>query len=168
MCKTPGVFLFLKSQTVSTSKGTIWPYCAESAIKLQSINQSTACRPYASSLCVMTSASAVAVCDLRRYTSVICLCLKAACPLCLWRTAPLQLQLVVLYTCYAFTFFTFTYSQKCACLCVGNVEGVEQFVGAGDAPHGDERAPAMSAGSADRNGRQRHAIAVLAALGGWC
>ena len=25
--------------------------------------------------CVMTSASAVAVCDLRRYTSVICLCL---------------------------------------------------------------------------------------------
>jgi len=33
------VFLFPKTQTI-TSKGTIWPYCAESAVKLQSINQS--------------------------------------------------------------------------------------------------------------------------------
>ena len=31
------MFLFPKTQTI-TSKGTIWPYCAESAIKLQSIN----------------------------------------------------------------------------------------------------------------------------------
>ena len=40
MYKTPRVFLFSKSQTISTSKGTIEPYCAESAVKHQSINQS--------------------------------------------------------------------------------------------------------------------------------
>jgi len=38
----------------------------------------TAYRPYVSSVCDMTSASAVVVCGLRHYTSVICLCL------CLW------------------------------------------------------------------------------------
>ena len=38
MYKTSRVFLFPKTQTISTSKGTIWPYCAESAVKLQSIN----------------------------------------------------------------------------------------------------------------------------------
>jgi len=32
-------------------------------------------RPNASSVCDMNSASAAAVCGLRRYTSVICLCL---------------------------------------------------------------------------------------------
>jgi len=38
MYKTPRVFLFAETQTISTSKGTILPYCAESAVKLQSIN----------------------------------------------------------------------------------------------------------------------------------
>ena len=37
MYKTPRVFLFPKTQTI-TSEGTILPYCAESVIKLQSVN----------------------------------------------------------------------------------------------------------------------------------
>ena len=37
-------------------------------------------------------------------------------PLCLWRTAPLQLPLVTLYKCYAFTFTFYTreYATKIA------------------------------------------------------
>jgi len=37
MYKTPRVFLFFKTQTI-TSKGTIEPYCAESAVKHESTN----------------------------------------------------------------------------------------------------------------------------------
>ena len=40
MYKTRRVQIFLKSQTISTSKGTIWPFCAESAVKHQSVNRS--------------------------------------------------------------------------------------------------------------------------------